>query len=67
MDELFRSVHDFLADPAAQRDEFDASDALIWVDWGDEDESVLSYLNDVLHRLTTNARTQRRSAALISC
>ena len=48
MDELFRSVHDFLADPAAQRDEFDASDALIWVDWGDEDESVLSYLNDVL-------------------
>ena len=48
MDELFRQVWTFLADPTAQRDEFDASDALIWVDWGDEDESVLSYLNDVL-------------------
>jgi len=48
MDELFREVQLFLAAPSEHRDEFDASDALIWVDWGDEDESVLSYLNDVL-------------------
>ena len=48
MDELFREVQLFLAAPSEHRDEFDASDALIWVDWGDEDESVLSYLNDIL-------------------
>ena len=48
MGDLFREVQLFLATPSEHRDEFDASDALIWVDWGDEDESVLSYLNDVL-------------------
>lgn len=48
MGDLFREVQLFLAAPIEHRDEFDASDALIWVDWGDEDESVLSYLNDVL-------------------
>ena len=48
MGDLFREVQLFLAAPSEHRDEFDASDALIWVDWGDEDESVLSYLNDVL-------------------
>lgn len=48
MGDLFREVQLFLAAPIEHRGEFDASDALIWVDWGDEDESVLSYLNDVL-------------------
>ena len=48
MGDLFREVQLFLVAPSEHRDEFDASDALIWVDWGDEDESVLSYLNDVL-------------------
>lgn len=48
MDELFRKVQAFLTAPVEQQEVFDASDALIWVDWGDEDESVLSYLNDVL-------------------
>ena len=48
MEKIFRQVQTFLAAPAEHREMFDASDALIWVDWGDEDESVLSYLNDVL-------------------
>ena len=48
MEDLFQQVRSFLVSPAERQDEFDASDALIWVDWGDEDESVLSYLNDVL-------------------
>ena len=48
MDELFRKVQAFLTAPVEQQEVFDASDTLIWVDWGDEDESVLSYLNDVL-------------------
>ena len=48
MEDLFQQVRSFLVSPAERQDEFDASDTLIWVDWGDEDESVLSYLNDVL-------------------
>ena len=48
MEDLFQQVRSFLVSPAERQEEFDASDALIWVDWGDEDESVLSYLNDVL-------------------
>lgn len=48
MDGLFHEVQAFLSAPAARREAFDASDALIWVDWGDEDEAVLSYLNDCL-------------------
>ena len=48
MENLFEQIRSFLSAPTEQQDEFDASDALIWVDWGDEDESVLSYLNDVL-------------------
>ena len=48
MDEVFRQVQDFLAAPIREGEVFDVSDALIWVDWGDEDEGILSYLNDVL-------------------
>lgn len=48
MEDLFQQVRSFLVSPAERQEEFDASDTLIWVDWGDEDESVLSYLNDVL-------------------
>ena len=48
MENLFEQIRAFLSAPTENADEFDASDALIWVDWGDEDESVLSYLNDVL-------------------
>ena len=48
MEDLFQQVRSFLVSPAERQDEFDASDTLIWVDWGDEDESVLSYLNDIL-------------------
>ena len=48
MDEVFRQVQDFLAAPIREGEAFDVSDALIWVDWGDEDEGILSYLNDVL-------------------
>ena len=40
MGALFREVQLFLAAPSEHRDEFDASDDLIWVEWGEEDESV---------------------------
>ena len=48
MEKIFRQIQTFLAAPAEQGDAFDASSALIWVDWGDEDDAVLSYLNDML-------------------
>ena len=65
MEDLFQQVRSFLVSPAERQDEFDASDTLIWVDWGDEDESVLSYLNDVLPETAqidyecTNSETER--------
>ena len=65
MEDLFQQVRSFLVSPAERQDEFDASDTLIWVDWGDEDESVLSYLNDVLPKTAqidyecTDSETER--------
>ena len=65
MEDLFQQVRSFLVSPAERQDEFDASDTLIWVDWGDEDESVVSYLNDVLPETAqidyecTNSETER--------
>ena len=48
MEEMFQQVRMFLAAPDAQQEEFDAGSALIWVDWGEEDEVILSYINEVL-------------------
>ena len=48
MENLFEQIRSFLSAPTEQQDEFDASDALIWVDWGEEDDAILGYLNDVL-------------------
>ena len=65
MEDLFQQVRSFLVSPAERQEEFDASDTLIWVDWGDEDESVLSYLNDVLPKTAqidyecTDSETER--------
>lgn len=41
-------IRKFLSAPDKNEDEFWESDALIWVDWGDEDESVILYFNDEL-------------------
>ena len=41
-------IRKFLSDPGKNEDEFWESDALIWVDWGDEDESIIEYFNDEL-------------------
>ena len=41
-------IRKFLSAPDKNEDEFWESGALIWVDWGDEDESVIEYFNDEL-------------------
>ncbi len=41
-------IKKFLLLPDESRDEFWESDALIWVDWGDFDESIIEYFNDTL-------------------
>ena len=48
MENLFEQIRSFLSAPTENTDEFDASDALIWADWGEEDGAILGYLNDVL-------------------
>lgn len=41
-------VKEFLLSPDESKDDFWKSDALIWVDWGDFDDSIIKYFNDKL-------------------
>ena len=41
-------VKDFLLAPDENKDDFWESDALIWVDWGDFDDSIIKYFNNKL-------------------
>lgn len=41
-------IRNFLLSPEENRDEFWESDALIWVDWRDYDESIIQYFNEKL-------------------
>lgn len=41
-------IMNFLLSPEENRDEFWESDALIWVDWRDYDESIIQYFNEKL-------------------
>ncbi len=41
-------VKEFLLAPDENKDNFWESDALIWVDWGDFDDSIIKYFNDKL-------------------
>ena len=41
-------VKEFLLSPDESKDDFWKSDALIWVDWGDLDDSIIKYFNDKL-------------------
>ena len=41
-------VKNFLSAPAENKDDIWESDAHIWVDWGDFDDSIIKYFNDEL-------------------
>lgn len=41
-------IRKFLSEPEEHQDEFGESDALIWVDWRDFDESIIEYFNKKL-------------------
>lgn len=41
-------IRKFLSEPEEHQDEFWESDALIWVDWRDFDESIIEYFNKKL-------------------
>ena len=41
-------IRKFLSEPEEHQDEFWESDALIWVDWRDFDESIINYFNEKL-------------------
>lgn len=45
---VFKLIADFLKDPSGNMDSFWESEALIWVDWGEDDEDILAYCNDRL-------------------
>ena len=66
-------IRKFLSEHEEHQDEFWESDALIWVDWRDFDESIIEYFNkklpdedkiqfecvDVSYRITCNNGNQR--------
>ena len=41
-------IRKFLSEPEEHQDKFWESDALIWVDWRDFDESIINYFNEKL-------------------
>ena len=41
-------IRKFLSAPDAYKDEFWESDVLIWIDWRDFDESIITYFNEKL-------------------
>lgn len=47
-EQVYNLVRDFLEDPTDHLDSFFASDAIIWIDWREEDSAILDYFNKVL-------------------
>ncbi len=41
-------IKNFLSAPTEKKDDFWESDALIWVDWREFDDSIIKYFNKVL-------------------
>lgn len=48
LEQNYNLVHDFLTDPTDHLDSFFESDALVWIDWREEDSSILDYFNNCL-------------------
>lgn len=46
--EDLEQVKFFLRDPENNAGDFESSDAVIWIDWGEEDEYILRYFNNHL-------------------
>ncbi|MGE7947194.1 hypothetical protein [Lysinibacillus sp. NPDC093688] len=48
MSQIEEKVELFLKNPSAEEESFWDSEALVWVDWKDFDESIVEYFNDYL-------------------
>ncbi|MFQ8879836.1 MAG: hypothetical protein ACLR7N_15900 [Roseburia hominis] len=61
-------IRKFLSEPEEHQDEFWESDALIWVDWRDFDESIIEYFNKnclMKIKFSLNVWKQKKNAVLI--
>lgn len=61
-------IRKFLSEPEEHQDEFWESDALIWVDWRDFDESLINYFNEKLpdaDKIQFEWQKQKKNAVLI--
>ncbi|MFF2176429.1 hypothetical protein ACFVT8_08225 [Lysinibacillus sp. NPDC058147] len=48
MNQIEREIGLFLKNPSAEEESFWGSEALVWVDWRDCDESIVEYFNEYL-------------------
>ncbi len=48
MSELYQSIESFLKDPVAEKDKFWGNKALVWIDWGEEEDAIIEYFNNHL-------------------
>lgn len=61
-------IRKFLSEHEEHQDEFWESDALIWVDWRDFDESIIEYFNKnclMKIKFSLNVWKQKKNAVLI--
>ena len=65
---VWKKSESFLSEPEEHQDEFWESDALIWVDWRDFDESIIEYfIKNCLMKIkfSLNVWKQKKNAVLI--
>ena len=51
MENLYKELRSFLANDMDLNDLFD-SEAIIWIDWREDDEDVVNYFNDMMDGLS---------------
>ena len=50
MEDMYKLVKDFFSHDMDLDDLFD-SEAIIWIDWREDDEGVVNYFNDMMYEL----------------
>lgn len=48
MKEIYKNIETFLENPVEHIEKFGNSEALFWVDWREDDEDVVKYVNEIL-------------------
>ena len=50
MSKSYQSIKLFLKNPVTEKDNFWNNEALVWIDWGEEDDAIIEYFNEHLDK-----------------